>query len=564
MGEELRIGGSPKRRWISSACISSVFLFIVLLTCSTTWPTSTLGRLFGATPATPGKDCPAPAPAPTGAKFESGFDMTKSWGHLSPYKDADWGVPNGVPQGERCELSQVHVLHRHAQRYPTNMPMDGQIIQEFINKLNGSIGATGSLEFLNNWEYVLGLDELMRTGASTEATSGARFWLQYGRLLYRATPENVVAWDPSLNIYPNGTVRPSPLFRTTDQSRILESARWWLSGFFGDRGAHASYDQYDLLVIPEKLLFNNTLASYYSCPGGPGSQTTGDEIAKSFIPRYLKNARSRLSAYLPADFDLTANDVLAMQTLCVYEVTSLAGSKFCSLFTEQEWKDFAYNLDIQYYGNYGIASPVGRAQGIGYVLELAARLQQKLITSSDTSINSTYDNNTDTFPLGQPFYMDMSHDDIIISVMAALNLDYFKYPSSTGLPGDVDHAPEDRKFKVSDVTPFAARLMAEVWTCPNDVTFDSLDPVLYSNPILESTEDTTKYIRFLLNNSPLPLIGVIGCENSTTTNGFCPLDQFLSGIPELKKLANYREACYGYYLNHTDAPIDVPNRRRHI
>lgn len=157
--------------------------------------------------------------------------MTKSWGHLSPYKDADWGVPNGVPQGGRSELSQVHVLHRHAQRYPINMPMDGQIIQPFIDKLNGSIGATGPLEFLNSWVYFLGKawDELTRTGASTEATSGARFWLQYGRLLYRTTPENVVAWDPSLNVYPNGTARPRPVFRTTDQARILESARWWLS-----------------------------------------------------------------------------------------------------------------------------------------------------------------------------------------------------------------------------------------------------------------------------------------------------------------------------------------------
>ncbi|KAJ5753066.1 histidine phosphatase superfamily [Penicillium odoratum] len=562
MGEYMRIGGSPRKRWLTSASISAVFIFIILWTYANTWPYSSVGRLFGATPATPDKDCSSsPAPTPTGARFESGFDMTKSWAQLTPYKSADWGVPKGVPKGERSELSQVHILHRHAQRYPTGMPMDGQVIQKFTEKLNGSIEATGPLEFLNDWKYVVGLDELMRTGASTEATSGANFWLQYGRLLYRATPENVVAWNASLNVFPNGTARPKPFFRTTDQSRILESARWWLSGFFGDRGAHGSYDQYDLLVLPEQLLFNNTLASYYSCPGGPGDQSNGDETAKPFVARYLKDARSRLSAYLPPDFDLTTMDVLAMQTICVYEETSLAGSKFCSLFTEQEWKDFAYSLDIQYYGNYGFSSPVGRAQGIGYVMELAARLEEKLIPSSDTSLNSTYDNNVETFPLGQPFYMDMSHDNIIVSVMAALNLEYFKYSSETGLPGNVDHAP-DHTFKVSDATPFGARFMTEMWTCPNDVTFDSLDPVLYSNPVLESTKDTTKYIRFLLNDSPLPLTGVIGCEDST--NGFCALDKFLSGIPELKKRANYREACFGYYLNHTEAPIDIPNRRRHF
>lgn len=38
-------------------------------------------------------------------------------------------------------------------------------------------------------------------------------------------------------------------------------------GFFGDTGANSSSDQYDLVVIPEASNFNNTLASYDSCPG---------------------------------------------------------------------------------------------------------------------------------------------------------------------------------------------------------------------------------------------------------------------------------------------------------
>ena len=247
-----------------------------------------------------------------------------------------------------------------------------------------------------------------------------------------------------------------------------------------------------------------------------------------------------------------------MQTICVYEYTSLAGSKFCSLFTEEEWKGFAYNLDLQYYGNYAFPSPVGRAQGIGYVLELAARLSQELITSSDTSINYTYDNNTDQFPLDQPFYMDMSHDSIIISVLAALNLEYFQYSGSERLPGNVDHPPK-RTFEVSNVTPFGARLVTEVWTCPDDVIFDSLDPVLYTNPDLESVESTTRYIRFVLNGAPLPMTGVIGCEDAT--NGFCSLEKFLGGVPKLKEKANYKDACFGYWRDTTavvDGVLDIP------
>ncbi|BAE62612.1 unnamed protein product [Aspergillus oryzae RIB40] len=500
-----------------------------------------------------------PASAPTGATYASGFDMTKSWANLSPYKNADtFGVPKGMPQG--CELSQVHVLHRHAERFPTSNLLDGRGMGDFASKLvnytkakPGKMVAKGPLKFLNDWEYVIGENTLMENGAATEDASGADFWIKYGRLLYRPGRDNVAAWNESLNVYPNGTARPKPVFRTTSQGRILESARWWLSGFFGNSGANSSYDQYDLVVILETTgFFNNTLASYVSCLG---DKTAGDESAQVFIPRYTKNALSRLASYLPEDFNLTAYDVLAMQNLCVYENTSLGGSFFCSLFTEQEWKDFAYNVDIQYYGNFAFGSPTGRAQGIGYVLELAARLEGKLIHSSDTSINSTYDDNTAQFPLGQPFYMDMSHDDIILSVISALGLEHFKY-GPHGLPINIDHAPSNRTFALNDLTPFGARFMSEVWTCPSNVSFDSLDPILYVNPRLESTRNTKRYIRFVLNNAPLPLDGLVGCEDSQ--NGFCAVDGFLSGVPTLKENAKYQEACFGEYPTGKQVEDGVP------
>ncbi|KAJ5585147.1 uncharacterized protein N7459_004947 [Penicillium hispanicum] len=500
----------------------------------------------------------APASAPTGATYASGFDMTRSWANLSPYKNAaGFGVPNGVPHG--CELSQVHVLHRHAERYPTDYPLDGEGMQDFADKLVNytkahpdDTVASGPLSFLNEWDYVLGSDTLMESGAATEATSGANFWAKYGRLLYRADRANVARWNPSLNVYPNGTARPKPVFRTTSQARILESARWWLSGFFGNSGANSSYDQYELVIIPEVSGFNNTLASYEACTG---DMTEGDNSAEIFISRYTKDARARLSSYLPRDFNLTARDVLAMQNICVYEYTSLAGSSFCSLFTEQEWKDFEYNVDVQYYGDYAYGSPTGRAQGIGYVLELAARLQQKLITSSDTSINYTYDNNAAQFPSGQPFYLDMSHDDIILSVINALGLEYFKY-GPDGLPGNVDHAP-NRTFSLSEMTPFGARFMSEIWTCPANVSLYDLDPVLYTNPHLKSNSNTTNYIRFMLNNAPLPLQGLVGCENAK--NGFCPVRDFLRGVPSLKHNAKYQEACFGNYPTGSQVGDGVPN-----
>jgi hypothetical protein len=115
----------------------------------------------------------------------------------------------------------------------------------------------GPLEFLNSWTYQvgqLGKSLLIGSGSVTEFTSGVRFWTQYGRLLYNAT-----AGQPRYNA--SSVKRKNPVLRSTSQGRILESAEYWATGFFGFN----STDSYDLFIIPEGGTENNTLASYDSC-----------------------------------------------------------------------------------------------------------------------------------------------------------------------------------------------------------------------------------------------------------------------------------------------------------
>lgn len=195
-----------------------------------------------------------------------------------------------------------------------------------------------------------------------------------------------------------------------------------------------------------------------------------------------------------------------MFSLCPYEYAALGQSSFCSLFTEQEWRDFEYLLDLSFYG-----SPSGRANGIGYVLELAARLQSRLIMSSDAAFKA----------------------------------------GSHGLPTSVPHAPPHNRFHMSQIAPFGGRLFTEVWTCPKDVNLGRLQDQMYENPNLSSRSDVTGYVRFVLNNAPVPLDGL--CDNAD--NGFCPLDHFLSNVLTLNKEALYQKACFGNY----NIPTQVAN-----
>ncbi|KAJ5999882.1 hypothetical protein N7481_000291 [Penicillium waksmanii] len=178
------------------------------------------------------------------------------------------------------------------------------------------------------------------------------------------------------------------------------------------------------------------------------------------------------------------------------------------------------------------------------VQELAACLQHKLIKSSSSSINTTYDGNEIDFPVDRPILMYMSHDIIIVSVLTALGLDHFKY-NSQGMPPTVAQELR-RNFKLNEMTSFGARLIFEIWTCPRDDSLKDLRTQLYKSPDLSSSKnETVDYIHLVPNEAPLPLDGLSACKDSV--NGFCNVRNFLSQVSDLTKEAQYQQTCFGKY-----------------
>jgi hypothetical protein len=68
---------------------------------------------------------------------------------------------------------------------------------------------------------------------------------------------------------------------------------------------------------------------------------------------------------------------------------------------------------------------------------------------------------------------------------------------------------------------------------------------MYKNPDLSSTTSTEGYIRFVLNNAPLPVDGLSTYDRAV--NGFCSVKKFLDEVPRLTKEAMYQKACFGSY-----------------
>jgi len=232
---------------------------------------------------------------------------------------------------------------------------------------------------------------------------------------------------------------------------------------------------------------------------------------------YLERAHRRLQNQF-IGLNLTIEDVYTMQQLCPYETVALGYSKFCELFTEEEWEGFNYALDLGFWYGSAFGSPVGRVQGIGYVQELVARLTHTPIAIHNSSTNATLDDNPIAFPLGQSLYVDATHEVVVLNIITALNLTSFA--ESGPLP--YTHIPHGRTFRSAELAPFATNIQFQ---------------------LLECTSLPGPQIRIIINDAVAPLTGIRGCPEQQ--DGMCPVDTFVAAQKEIIRNTDWEYDCYG-------------------
>ena len=416
---------------------------------------------------------------------------------------------------ENATIVQLNMLSRHGSRYPTKGSGVENLAAKIKNYTTGVLGDvtfSGDLSFLNSWDYKLGQEILVPVGKEELFSSGTLHQYGYGHL------------------YPNNGSKI--IARSTTQRRMVESAEYFLAGFFGLEWTNNA----TLVLARENLTgtFNNSLAGYQNCPNANNFRSHGgDNATKVWTGIYLANATERLAAQATG-FNWTITDSYNAQSMCAYETVALGYSAFCGLFTYEEWNGYEYSIDLSFAGNNAFQSPTGRAVGIGYVEEILARLQHHVISSPVAQINVTLDNNTATFPLDQSLNFDFSHDTNIMAILTAFGFTQF----APVLP--TDHIPSNHSLVVSHLTPFGARLDMEIIKTPSPLSGDRSNGAVYT----EGKE--TKYIHFLLNQRTLPT-GLSFPKCGDRDDGWCELETFLEVQKDSLAKADYEYACFGDY-----------------
>ncbi|KAF2465895.1 phosphoglycerate mutase-like protein [Lindgomyces ingoldianus] len=338
-------------------------------------------------------------------------------------------VEGGIAVPDGCAVDQVHMMSRHAERYPTFRV--GRRMIKLLDRMKQSrIRFQGDLAFVNHWELFWSDDSQMEQLTSTGPFSGTLGSFTTGVRL-RTRYHNLLANPKSLE--------RKTRFWASDSERVIDTARYFGAGFFGldwERAAH-------LEIIPERSdLGGNTLTPGDTClkyiEDTEEGHDKGPKTMQNYRATYMPAIRERLLKQNPG-MEFTDDEIYAMQEMCGFETTVRGSSHWCDVFTQNEFLNFEYARDILHYYRAGPGTKYGAVMGWLWL---------------NATTNLMLEG-----PSAGPLFFSFVHDGDIAPMITALDI----INDDEHLP--ITHIPSSRKWRKSQVSPMGGRIIFELLSC---------------------------------------------------------------------------------------------------
>ncbi|KAM0280925.1 hypothetical protein ACHAQH_003814 [Verticillium albo-atrum] len=422
-------------------------------------------------------------------------DFSQLWGQYSPFYPVPSTIDPAIPA--QCDVTFAQVLSRHGSRDPTAGKSETYL--ELVGRIQDVVEDYGKgYEFIRDYRYVLGHDQLTAYGEREMVYSGAAFYQRYRAL----------------------AAISEPFVRASGQRRVEVSGRNWTHGFYAARAKDGLEEPDDvddsMLIIPERRGANNTL-SHGLCPAfetGPHSRL-GESAKLAWQDVFMPPVAARVNAALPGA-NLTDHETVYLMDLCPYETVAdpkRRQSAFCGLFTRDEWASYDYYQTVAKYYGFNAGNPMAATQGVGWVNELVARLTDSAVEDGTTT-NRTLDGDGATFPLGRGMYADFSHDNDMLTIYAAMGL----YDAAAPLSRTERQTAEaSGGFSAGWLVPFGGRMYVEKMRC-------------------EGAEE--EMVRVVVNDRVVPLEA---CGSDEL--GRCSLSAFVEGL-EFARSGGKWDECF--------------------
>ncbi|KAE9240415.1 hypothetical protein PF004_g7510 [Phytophthora fragariae] len=272
-----------------------------------------------------------------------------------------------IALNDNCVVDQVHMLMRHGTRYPSAgsysaIKSFAETVTKYLSWTNMSDSMADELTFLKTWNLTqlipnpdVEVDNMTALGLQEAFDVGSTFRSKYASLY--ASKETV--W-------------------TNAKERVVRTARSFMKGFHGE-----DWDT-DLLVQvsnTDKMLGANTLTPIDTCPNFDGDESSA-QTAFAEATGWQDALVERLETLWPG-FGFSAGVALTVMDLCMYQRNYLGKDhlEYCRIFTDDEWRHYAYHKDLGYYYGSGYGAALAPTVGYPYA-EAVTRLLNDTETTS--------------------------------------------------------------------------------------------------------------------------------------------------------------------------------------
>ncbi|KAF9059355.1 histidine phosphatase superfamily [Rhodocollybia butyracea] len=399
------------------------------------------------------------------------------WAQFAPYTPAD----TYAPPPAHCTINQVHLVQRHGSRYP-EMPQNKGIktaVEKLKKILDKKKISDQKFDFLSEAKYKkheIGPEQEGKLTPLGEKESYESGLLQYSRYKALFTSTTSV-----------------PLVHSSSVPRVVISAENWIKGFEKLYGHN---------IPPPELIEKQTKWDLFT------AVRVRQKYYRPWMRKYLPEISKTLSAVIGTQ--LSKDDVYYLMLMCPLETgilrqgdtSSKTLSPFCNIFTEEQFKDFAWQgaLNKYYIGKSKPHSKYGLSPD-GYAEALYTRLSST--KKSDPS-----------------FYADFSHDNEMAGILNELGL--FRQAKDLSLKKRDDSSD----YKASALVPFAGRIVLERMTCETSSPKEGNEEVTQHGPRIErqiQSLSNQQFVRVLVNDALQPLKWC-GAED-----GMCKVAKFVKG-----------------------------------
>ncbi|KAL9030929.1 MAG: hypothetical protein Q9196_001003 [Gyalolechia fulgens] len=357
---------------------------------------------------------------------------------------------------------------------------------------DSNITLKGDLEFVNDWDVPESdpsaeHDQLTTTGPYAGTLSafaaGTRLRTQY------------------LDLVSSPLLAKPVNFWASDCNRVIETARYFATGFFGlDWDSDTTAQLHIIPETPDRGA--DTLTPGDTCLKYRQNMRIGHDYGLMLLSRfrstYLPAISARFEAQNPG-IRFTDGELYSMQEMCGFEILVRGSSPWCDVFSHEDWMNFEYARDVIHYYRAGPGNPFGPAMGW-------------LWLNATANLLAAGGNNA-------RFFFSFVHDGDIVPMVAALDL----FPSQEHLP--VTHRPKSRQWQTSQIVPMNGRIIFERLSC--------------KSPATNTDTGGRPFIRIIMNDG---VIALPDCNSGPGSS--CPLEDFLALVRRRgKEVGDFRGIC---------------------